>query len=384
MLQKSQTLYSSKILALASSLAFLFQSCTSYAMAERPVAYPATEMAAPQAASFQASSMKRKNRSAKPRTPQSQRKVIYNGTVNLLVDDHKEADKIIRTMAQKIGGWFQESRNNFLKIRVPAKSFESFIDSLKELGQITSKNIKASDVTEQFLDTELRLSNAQKTLARLQELYKKAKEVKDILLIEKEINRISATIESYKGKLKYWNNNIAFSTVTIYLNQARSSQIPYDSPFYWMNSLANDLNSSLRANDVSAFWSNIKVDWPQDFVLLSQDKNSASAMTADSLFVKITRRKVETEASTKFWTIQAKKVLEKSKLIRIKSEKNETLKTGQEAKILRGTHAQKAYTLVFLNSKDTVATVEIWATKDIMKAHTKAVEELIQSLNIEL
>mgnify|MGYP000359701226 CR=1 FL=1 len=314
--------------------------------------------------------------------PKQSRTVLYSAELNLLVDDRKEADVEIRRMAKESGGWFQKANNRMLSLRVPVKVFDRFLKSLESVGTVTSKSVEADDVTEKFLDTELRLKNAEKTLQRLRDLYAKAKVVKDILLIEKEINRISEYIEGFKGKLKYWKSNAAYSTINVYLNQAKESRVAYNSPFYWMTYLGKTHN--LSAGKVSASWSKIKVEWPEDFVALSHDKYSATAMTADGLFVKMEIRKVETKAKLSFWSRQAKNILQKTRLVKISNEQQITLKGGTKASMIQGAHVKTGYTLVIASSSDAVGTIEVWGPKDILKSQEESIKKLLNSIKLKL
>ena len=188
----------------------------------------------------------------KPNSESEGRKIIYNAQLVLVVDDFEVTESAIHLHLQSVKGWLQSSRNSYYRMRVPAENLNQFVKALYELGVVKSKIFESNDVTEQFLDVELRLNNAEKALERLRELYNKAKAVKDILLIEKEITRLSMQIESFKGKLKFWKNQVAYSTVTLNL-ESLDAVATYYSPFYWLNDLAMNLNSSLQTREVSSF-----------------------------------------------------------------------------------------------------------------------------------
>ena len=321
--------------------------------------------------------------------PQSNRQmvdrtVIYKADVNLLVDDRIQADQKIRQKAKALGGWFQTRNDRFLILRIPANKFEGFIASLGELGTVTSRSINAEDITERFLDAEIRLENAHKTLERLRHLYSKAKDVKETLLIEKEINRISEIIETFKGKLKYWKQQVAYSTVKINLNQAVEHSVAYNSPFYWMESLGGNLKSTPIAGKVSPFWSNIKVKWTDEFATLSHGKNFCNAMTADGLFLSFSVREVETNAPLKFWTSQAKNILQKTRLIRISKEEQVSLANGLKGQLLQGAHSKISYALILSANEDAVATLEIRDPKEAFAKHEKAIKALAQNTTFKL
>lgn len=103
-----------------------------------------------------------------------------------------------------------------LTIRVPTKNFNKTIDSIEtNVPFFDEKRISSRDVTEEFIDLEARLK-AKKTLEkRYLDLLSKAKNVKEILDIERELSKIREEIEAKEGRLKYLQNKVSLSTLTV-------------------------------------------------------------------------------------------------------------------------------------------------------------------------
>ncbi|MBQ0768421.1 MAG: DUF4349 domain-containing protein [Bizionia sp.] len=103
-----------------------------------------------------------------------------------------------------------------LVIRVPNTHFQTAIDSISNtVKYFDTKRISSKDVTEEFIDIEARLK-AKKTLElRYLELLAKAKTVKEMLEIEKELSSIREDIEANQGRLKYLSNKVSLSTIHI-------------------------------------------------------------------------------------------------------------------------------------------------------------------------
>ncbi|WP_452225421.1 DUF4349 domain-containing protein [Lacinutrix chionoecetis] len=103
-----------------------------------------------------------------------------------------------------------------LVVRVPAKGFQNTLDSIsKSVEYFDTKRISSKDVTEEFIDLEARL-NAKRTLeTRYLQLLSKAKNVKEMLEIERELANIREEIEAKQGRLKYLNNRVSLSTINI-------------------------------------------------------------------------------------------------------------------------------------------------------------------------
>jgi len=106
--------------------------------------------------------------------------------------------------------------NRSLKIRIPSKYFQATLDSItNKISYFDTKKITSRDVSEEFIDIEARLK-AKKTLEeRYLQLLTKAKNVKEMLEIEKELSNIREEIESKQGRLKYLENKVTFSTFNI-------------------------------------------------------------------------------------------------------------------------------------------------------------------------
>ena len=83
---------------------------------------------------------------------------------------------------------------------------------------------------------------------RLLDILKKSGKIHEILEVERELQRIIERIELVKGELKYLEENISFSTITIHyslsaaiLNARRAvSSIEYSTPFVWIEHLGID------------------------------------------------------------------------------------------------------------------------------------------------
>jgi len=101
-------------------------------------------------------------------------------------------------------------------VRVPTKGFQNTVDGIsKTVDYFDTKQISSKDVTEEFIDLEARL-NAKRTLeTRYLQLLTKAKNVKEMLEIERELSNIREEIEAKQGRLKYLNNKVSLSTINI-------------------------------------------------------------------------------------------------------------------------------------------------------------------------
>jgi hypothetical protein len=159
-----------------------------------------------------------------------EKKVIRSGNIGLKVDDLEDARQVIDSLVLYFGGYYSnESFNDFdhqamyhLTARVPSASFEPFTEGIETSGfRVADKNISARDVTEEYIDLEMRLANRRRYLERYNELLKQAGTIKDIIDIEENTRKLEEEIESAEGRLKYLTGQIDYSTLYITLTQEK-------------------------------------------------------------------------------------------------------------------------------------------------------------------
>ncbi len=93
-----------------------------------------------------------------------------------------------------------------LSFAVEHDKLDALMAALEPLGVVTSRRAQTSDVTEQYVDTQSQLSNAERVRDRLVALLNtRTGKLSEILEAERELARITGTIESYKGRIRYLN-----------------------------------------------------------------------------------------------------------------------------------------------------------------------------------
>ncbi|WP_340203624.1 DUF4349 domain-containing protein [Ascidiimonas sp. W6] len=193
-------------------------------------------------------------------------KIILQSYLTFETSDMEKTYQNLAAYIKDNNGYLQsdQSNKNYNRInrtivaRIPSKNFQNVIDSVsKDVSYFDTKNITATDVTEEFIDVSARLK-AKKTLeARYLELLTKAKNVKEILEIEKELSIIREEIESREGRLKYLENSVAYSTITVQFYKVSTSKgitISYGSKMW--NAVKDGFNG------LSVFFLRILHFWP--------------------------------------------------------------------------------------------------------------------------
>lgn len=169
-----------------------------------------------------------------------QRVVVYTANFSCVVKDIDVAVTSMQHLAEELGGYLVELRETSVTIRVPSARFHDATDRVERLGQISRRDIRADDVTDEYVDLEARLKNAKAMRERLQALLAKADDIKAALEVEKEIARVSEEIERLQGKLELLKNRISFSTISATFERVyRVEPTPSVTrlPFTWLSEL---------------------------------------------------------------------------------------------------------------------------------------------------
>ena len=157
---------------------------------------------------------------AKEHSINSQRMIIWNASLSLEVDNLNDAVKESINIANNANGYL-EKRSNYrqqnatLKLRIPSDKLTNTLTKIEKIGDVKNRYISSRDVTEQYIDLSARLKNKIVLRDRMKKLLDKANDVKDVIAIEKELNRIQSDIDVMQGRLKFLKNHVDMSELTI-------------------------------------------------------------------------------------------------------------------------------------------------------------------------
>ena len=159
-----------------------------------------------------------------------ERMLAWKASLSIEVADVTNAALRAVALAEQNGGYL-ESRSDSsyggtsLKLRLPVPAFTNAIGVLEALGKVTSRRVENEDVTEQYVDVEARLKNRIVLRDRLRKLLDQATDVKDILAIETELNRVQGDVDSMEARIKALKGRIDFAVLDLYLNQKPPAKI---------------------------------------------------------------------------------------------------------------------------------------------------------------
>ena len=114
-----------------------------------------------------------------------------------------------------------EGKDVTLAARIPAKNLIVGMDDLKNLGKVTSRRVRVTDVTEQYIDVDAQIRNLRVLRNRLKKLYSRSNNVEELLKVEAELARVQTELDSLEGRMKAMKKNIAYSQLSISINRKR-------------------------------------------------------------------------------------------------------------------------------------------------------------------
>jgi hypothetical protein len=129
-------------------------------------------------------------------------------------------------VSENVTGSGSSASSAALEFRVPPAQATTITAWLGELGTVTSKNVKATEVSKTLFDQELALKNLDLTMTRLQVLAEKGGPIDQVLAIEKEMTRVRGDIERIKGENRWLLDRVAYATITV--NLTREGDEQYD------------------------------------------------------------------------------------------------------------------------------------------------------------
>ena len=104
-----------------------------------------------------------------------------------------------------------------LSLRVPSAQVQTVLAELERIGKLLSRKVESRDVGREYHDAQILARNLDATLARYEELLKKANDPKEMLAIEEELSRVRAQIDRVQGDMRYLADRASRATIYVTL-----------------------------------------------------------------------------------------------------------------------------------------------------------------------
>lgn len=165
------------------------------------------------------------------------RKIIKNAQMTV---ETKTFDNFLATLEAdiaKLKGYIEQKeistagndyRSAEIVVRIPAEKLGEFMSKVSENGNVTYQNESAVDVTSSYNDIERHIKSLETEQERLIEIMEKA----DILDIEERLTQIRYELDGYEQRLSSYDEQIAYSTVTLSVDEVEVVTVGEDDGFF--------------------------------------------------------------------------------------------------------------------------------------------------------
>ena len=167
-------------------------------------------------------------------------KIIKTADISMEFDSYRDTRPLMKTIVHKWGAYVANENemfesyqaSNTLTIRVANKNFEKLIEDMEKLAvRVDYRRVNSTDVSEEYVDIIARLKTKKEVEKRYMTFLAKAINMDETFKVEGKIRLIREEIEAKEGRLKYLNNRIGLSTITLRVYQNfEQDETPYQAP----------------------------------------------------------------------------------------------------------------------------------------------------------
>jgi hypothetical protein len=164
---------------------------------------------------------------ASTQTVPSDKKIIRNGTLHLLVKSADVTAVSIENIAEANGGFVENSniyeysegvKSGNISIRIPSARFTEVMEAVKKLAvKVTNEGVSSTDVTAQYVDLEAQIRNLRAEETQYQLVMTKAVRIDEILQVSSKLADVRGRIDRTEGQLNLLARQVSMSTININL-----------------------------------------------------------------------------------------------------------------------------------------------------------------------
>lgn len=323
-------------------------------------------------------------------TNASNRVVTYQAEISLTVAGVRETLDRLRALATSLHGYMQEMSENAIVLRVPAPRLDEAMQQVEKLGEVTRRTIKGEDLTEEVRDLDIRLRNLDEMRTRLYALLARGTNVQELLVVEKELERVTVDIETLKGRMLAIRTDVAYSTLTVTLNAAvPPAEITEVLPFGWVRDLGQEfmVESQMDFRPSQLSRTRLRLVWPADYVKVAQRKEEARAMSGEGVTILVGRHDNFPNGTLAFWSPLVRRGLTASRALSLGEEKDLSGAAGGRGRLLAAAKTvgkrKLQYLVAIYCGDDYVYTYECWGPADAVARDRAALEKSMNTLEIE-
>ncbi|MFB2982891.1 DUF4349 domain-containing protein [Microseira sp. BLCC-F43] len=173
--------------------------------------------------------------------PQAQPQLIKKAALSIVVESIDKSFQSISAIVKKQQGYILSSQDSqpqdpstrptgAMQVRVPQEKLDATLDALAKLGTVQNRLITVEDFSNQIVDYTVRLRNLRKSEEMVLKIMERSGSVRDVLYAAQNLREIRELIERIDAQLKSLRTQVAYSTITISLEEAVAATPPSQQP----------------------------------------------------------------------------------------------------------------------------------------------------------
>ena len=193
-----------------------------------------------------------------PQAEDFERKLIRTGNISLEVKTVSDAEEKITAWAKGLGGYITNANTwdngASFTVRIPSARFDDAMAQAGDFGRVTNRSVNSQDVSDNYYDLQSRLQTKYILRDKLSSYLNQAKDIKDLLEIERQLNSVIEEIESTESRFKRLAGQVDYSTIYINMQFERGK----DESGIILPDVKDSWNEFL-SNIIGFFWGLLKV-----------------------------------------------------------------------------------------------------------------------------
>ena len=152
------------------------------------------------------------------------RKIIFVGGIRIEVDSVNDATTRIMELTKGVGGYIASQNTDLgenavstIVLKVPPSKVDVLLQSVGSVGKVLNRTQQSTDVTDQYVDLEARITTARASVERVRDLLDKTGSLTEVAHIEGELTRRQTELERLLGQQRVLESQVEDATLTVSL-----------------------------------------------------------------------------------------------------------------------------------------------------------------------
>ena len=171
------------------------------------------------------------------------RKLIKTANLSVETQTFNDCIEALNDQIRSVGGYIENSsvygnadyerRSADYTIRVPEGKYEDFLAGVVTVGSVTSRTESVEDVTLNYTDVESRIRSLETEYNTLLGILEKCENVSDVIEVQNRITDVTYELDSYKSRLRTYDNLISYCTVYVNVTEVVTYTEPTENITLW-------------------------------------------------------------------------------------------------------------------------------------------------------